>query len=49
MLRFYKKELKAEKNIKRKQLIMIWTFKRKRHPDSTLDKHKTRLCVHGVQ
>ena len=49
MLRFYKKELKAGKNIKRQQLIMIWTFKRKRHPDGTLDKHKSRLCVHGGQ
>ena len=40
MLRFYEKELKAGKDIKRKQLIMIWTFKRKRHPDGTLDKYK---------
>ena len=49
MLRFYEKELKAGKDIKRKQLIMIWTFKRKRHPDGTLDKYKARLCVHGGQ
>ena len=49
MLRFYDKELKAGKDIKRKQLIMIWTFKRKRHPDGTLDKYKARLCAHGGQ
>ena len=49
ILQFYEKELKAGENIKRKKLIMIWTFKRNRHPDGTLDKHKTRLCVHGGQ
>ena len=49
MLRFCEKELKAGKDITRKQLIMIWTFKRKRHPYGTLDKYKARLCVHGGQ
>ena len=49
MLRFYEKELKAGKDITRKQLVMIWTLKRKRHPDGTLDKYKARLCVHGGQ
>ena len=29
--------------------MMIWSFKRKRHPDGTLDKHKERLCCHGGQ
>ena len=28
---------------------MIWSFKRKRHPDGSLDKYKARLCVHGGQ
>ena len=35
------------KDIKRKQLLMIWSFKRKRHPDGSLSKYKVRLCVHG--
>ena len=25
----------------------VWSFKRKRRPDSTLIKHKARLCAHG--
>ena len=25
----------------------IWSFKRKRFPDGTLNKHKARLCAHG--
>ena len=29
--------------------MMIWSFKRKRHPDGSLDKHKARLCCHGGQ
>ena len=33
--------------IKREQIMMVWLFKRKRHPDGTLDKHKARLCCHG--
>ena len=28
---------------------MISSFKRKRHPDGTLDKYKARLCCHGGQ
>ena len=49
MLRFYEQQLKSGKDIKRKQLLMIWAFKRKRHPDGSLDKYKARLCVHGNQ
>lgn len=49
MLWCYEKGLKAEKYIKRKQLTMIRTFKRKRHPDGSLDRYKARLCVHGDQ
>ena len=40
---------KLRHNIKREQLMMIWSFKRKRHLDGTLDKHKARLCCHGGQ
>ena len=28
---------------------MIWSFKRKRHPDGRLSKYKARLCCHGGQ
>jgi hypothetical protein len=30
-----------------KTIQAIWSFKRKRYPDGTLNKHKARLCVHG--
>ena len=30
-----------------KTIWSIWSFKRKRHPDGTLNKHKARLCAHG--
>ena len=36
-------------NAKRPQIMMIWSFKRKRNPDGTLSKHKARLCCHGGQ
>ena len=33
--------------INAKTIMAIWSFKRKRFPDGTLNKHKARLCVHG--
>ena len=30
-----------------KTIWSIWSFKRKQHPDGTLNKHKARLCDHG--
>jgi hypothetical protein len=30
-----------------KTIMAIWSFKRKRHPDGLLNKHKARLCAHG--
>ena len=30
-----------------KTILAIWSFKRKRYPDGTLNKHKARLCAHG--
>jgi hypothetical protein len=30
-----------------KTIHAIWSFKRKRFPDGTLNKHKARLCAHG--
>jgi hypothetical protein len=33
-----------------KTIMAIWSFKRKQYPDSTLNKHKARLCAHsGMQ
>ena len=32
-----------------KPIMAIWSFKRKRYPDGTLNKHKDRLCAHGIQ
>ena len=49
MTRHYASERKLGKSIKREQIMMIWSFKRKRHPDGTLDKYKARLCCHGGQ
>ncbi len=30
-----------------KTIMSIWSFKRKRFPDGTLNKHKAQLCAHG--
>ena len=30
-----------------KPIMAIWFFKRKRYPDGTQNKHKSRLCAHG--
>jgi hypothetical protein len=32
-----------------KIIMAIWSFKRKRFPDGTLNKHKAQLCAHGGQ
>jgi len=32
-----------------KTIMAIWSFKRKRFPNGTLNKHKARLCAHGGQ
>ena len=49
MIDHYDKQRKEGKVIKHEKIMMIWSFKRKRHPDGTLDKHKARLCCHGGQ
>ena len=49
MLDHYRRERLKGKDIKRHQLMMIWSFKRKRKPDGTLTKYKARLCCHGGQ
>jgi len=45
----YATQRNLAKDIKREKITMIWSFKRKRHPDGTLDKHKARLCCHDGQ
>ena len=32
-----------------KTIMAIWSFKQKRFPDGSLNKHKARLCAHGGQ
>ena len=32
-----------------KTYMAIWSFKRKRYPYGSLNKHKARLCAHGGQ
>ena len=49
MLDYYSAERSKGVEIKRHQLMMIWSFKRKRRPDGTLTKYKARLCCHGGQ
>eukprot|EP00957_Ditylum_brightwellii_P207707 15354182-Ditylum_brightwellii.AAC.1 len=46
---YYKQLRKQGFNIKRKQLMLIWSFKRKYHADGSLSKHKAILCCHDGQ
>jgi hypothetical protein len=41
--------LRTDLPIGAKTIMAIWSFKRKRFPDGTLNKHKARLCAHGGQ
>eukprot|EP00957_Ditylum_brightwellii_P129733 9896374-Ditylum_brightwellii.AAC.1 len=47
MQAYYKKLRRLGVNVKQDQLMLIWSFKRKRHADESLSKHKARLCCHG--
>ena len=49
MKEHYTRERERGQIVKRQQIMMIWSFKRKRHPDGTFHKHKARLCCHGGQ
>eukprot|EP00957_Ditylum_brightwellii_P047780 3629960-Ditylum_brightwellii.AAC.1 len=49
MLEYYATLRRMGIDVKRKQLMLIWSFKKRRHADGTLSKHKTRLCCHGGQ
>ena len=40
MMDHYALQVKEGLAFNRKQIMMIWTFKRKRHPDESLDKYK---------
>ena len=47
MYQYYNNLRKSGQDIKRQQIIMIWSFKRKRHPDGRLNKYEANLCCHG--
>ena len=49
MCDYYKSLKKKGVEYKRKQLMLIWSFKIKRHADGSLNKYKARLCCHGGQ
>ena len=49
MIDYFKGERNKGKEIQRERIMTIWSFKRKRHPDGSLDKHKARLCCHEGQ
>ena len=49
MLDHYTKLRKQGVNVKMKQLMLIWSFKRKHHADGLLSNYKARLCCHGGQ
>ena len=49
MLAYYKGLQKQGIDAKRKMLMLIWSFKRKRKPDGRISKYKARLCCHGGQ
>ena len=33
----------------RRQMIVVWSYRRKRRPDGTIPKYKARLCADGSQ
>ena len=45
----YAKQRSDGVDVYREQIMMIWSFKRKRQLDGTLEKSKARLCCHGGQ
>lgn len=49
MNNYYSKLRHQSQDPKCKQIMMIWLFKRRRHPDGRLDKYKACLCCHGGQ
>ena len=49
MTEHYRKERASGLDMKRHQIMMIWSFRCKRHPDGSISKYKARLCCHGGQ
>eukprot|EP00957_Ditylum_brightwellii_P014439 1087549-Ditylum_brightwellii.AAC.1 len=49
MLEYYRNLQMQGIDMKRKQLVLIWSFKRKRYTDGSLSKHKTSFYCHGGQ
>eukprot|EP00957_Ditylum_brightwellii_P007745 586003-Ditylum_brightwellii.AAC.1 len=49
MMAYYNTIRRAGINVKKKQLMLIWFFKRECHADESLAKHKARLYCHGGQ
>ena len=49
MTRHYNRQREKGITVNREQIMMIWSFKRKRHPDGSFKKCKARLCCHGGQ
>ncbi len=41
--------LRKDSPVDVKMMMAIWSFKCKRFPNGTLNKHKTQLCAHGGQ
>ena len=49
MLNHYRTLKEQDIDARRLHIMMTWSFKRKRNPDGSLNKHKARLCCHGGQ
>eukprot|EP00957_Ditylum_brightwellii_P076634 5825332-Ditylum_brightwellii.AAC.1 len=49
MMAYYNTRRSAGINVKKKQLMLICPFKRKKRADGSLAKYKARLCCHGSQ
>ena len=49
MLDYYDELRREGEDIKRQQIMLIWSFKMKRQHDGRLSKYKARLCYHRGQ
>eukprot|EP00957_Ditylum_brightwellii_P169193 12878384-Ditylum_brightwellii.AAC.1 len=49
MMVYYNVLRRTSINVKKKQLMLIWSFKRKHHDGGSLAKYKARLCCNGSQ
>ena len=46
---YYTLQEKASVDVNRKQIMMIWSFKRKYHSERLLDRYKVQLYAHSRQ